>query len=123
MSLSSNKILLANALTNQAAAYFQTVTVSSVGIGNTTAMNAGVSSAQFIPAGWYVLPTGTNNVTIEINAYTGTANAWTTVLGNGVGGYITSDGYNVRANATTGTQSITLYAINKGNAASQTFVS
>ena len=57
MSLSSNKILLANALTNQAAAYFQTVTVSSVGIGNATAMNAGVSSAQFIPAGWYVLPT------------------------------------------------------------------
>ena len=78
MSLSSNKILLANALTNQAAAYFQTVTVSSVGIGNTTAMNAGVSSAQYIPAGWYVLPTGTNNVTIEINAGTSGANAWTT---------------------------------------------
>ena len=121
MSLSSNKILLANALTNQAAAYFQTVTVSSVGIGNATAMNAGVSSAQFIPAGWYVLPTGTNNVTIEINAYTGTANSWTTYIAANTGGTIISDGWNVRANATTGSQTLTLYGLSQGQNATGQF--
>ena len=121
MSLSSNKILLANALTNQAAAYFQTVTVSSVGIGNTTAMNAGVSSAQFVPAGLYILPTTTNNVTIEVNAYTGSANAWTTYIAANTGGTIISDGFNVRANATTSTQTLTLYTANGGNAATGTY--
>ena len=121
MSLSSNKILLANAYTNQAAAYFQTVTVSSVGIGNATAMNAGVSSAQFIPAGWYVLPTGTNNVTIEINAYTGTANSWTTYIAANTGGTIISDGWNVRANATTGSQTLTLYGLSQGQNATGQF--
>ena len=121
MSLSSNKILLANALTNQAAAYFQTVTVSSVGIGNTTAMNAGVSSAQFVPAGLYILPTTTNNVTIEVNAYTGSANAWTTYVAANTGGTIFSDGFNVRANATTSTQTLTLYTVNGGNSATGTY--
>lgn len=121
MSLSSNKILLANALTNQAAAYFQTVTVSSVGIGNATAMNAGVSSAQFIPAGWYVLPTGTNNVTIEINAGTSGANAWTTYIAANTGGTIISDGWNVRGNATTGTQTLTLYGLSQGQNATGQF--
>jgi hypothetical protein len=114
----ADKIIVANTASNTAGSYFQPVVLSSVGAGNTTLM----TSSVVIPVGDYMTP-GNANVTIEINAYTGTANAWTTVLGNGVGGYITSDGYNVRANATTGTQSITLYAINKGNAASQTYVS
>ena len=121
MSLSSNKILLANALTNQAAAYFQTVTVSSVGIGNATAMNAGVSSAQFIPAGWYVLPTGTNNVTIEINTGASGANSWTTYIAANTGGTIISDGWNVRGNATTGTQTLTLYGLSQGQNATGQF--
>ena len=121
MSLSSNKILLANALTNQAAAYFQTVTVTSVGIGNTTAMNAGVSSAQFIPAGWYVLPSGTNNVTIEINTGASGANNWVTYISANTGATILSDGWNVRGNATTGSQTLTLYGLSQGQNATGQF--
>lgn len=123
MSLSLNKILLANAATNTAGAYLQGITISSIGIGNATLMNAGVSSAQFIPAGAYILPQTTNNVTIEVNAYTGTANAWTTYIAANTGGTVISDGWNVRANATTSTQSLTLYTSNGGNNAPGTFTS
>lgn len=121
MSLSSNKILLANALTNQAAAFFQTVTVSSVGIGNATLMNAGTSSAQFIPAGWYVLPSGTNNVTIEINTGASGANNWVTYIAANTGATILSDGWNVRGNATTGSQTLTLYGLSQGQNATGQF--
>ena len=123
MSLSLNKILLANAATNTAGAYLQGITITSIGIGNATLMNAGVSSAQFIPAGAYILPQTTNNVTIEVNAYTGTANAWTTYIAANTGGTVISDGWNVRANATTSTQSLTLYTSNGGNNAPGTFTS
>ena len=121
MSLSLNKILLANASTNTAGAYLQGITITSIGIGNATLMNAGTSSAQFVPAGAYILPQTTNNVTIEVNAYTGTANAWTTYIAANTGGTVISDGWNVRANATTGTQSLTLYTSNGGNNAPGTF--
>ena len=115
MALSSNKILVAAAVTNTAAAYFQPVVVSSVGAGNATAL----INAKAIPAGWYILP-ATANVTIEVNAYTGTANAWTTIVANNTSAaVIISDGVNVRANAVTGTQSVTLYGINEGTAATQ----
>ena len=123
MSLSLNKILLANAATNTAGAYLQGITITSIGIGNTTLMNAGTSSAQFVPAGAYILPQTTNNVTIEVNAYTGTANAWTTYIAANTGGTVISDGWNVRANATTSTQSLTLYNSNGGNNAPGTFTS
>ena len=114
MALALNKIILANASSNTAGAYFEPVTVSSVGAGNATAMG----SSQFIPAGLYVyLPTA--NVTIEYNAYTGSANSWTSWIAANVGGTIFSDGYNVRANATTGTQTVTLYTVNGGQAATQ----
>lgn len=121
MALALNKIILAAASTNGAGAYLQGVTITSVGIGNATAMNAGSSSAQLIPAGLYILPQTTNNVTIEVNAYTGTANAWTTYVAANTGGTIISDGYNVRANATTSTQTLTLFTVNGGNAATGTF--
>jgi uncharacterized protein YigE (DUF2233 family) len=117
MSLSSNKILLANASTNTAGAYFEIVTVSSVGIGNLTAMNAGTSSAQFVPAGWYIIPAGTTNVTIELNTYASNVNNWVTYLASNTAGTIMSDGWNVRANAVTGTQTLTLYGVNDGQAA------
>jgi len=113
-----SKIIVANTNLNTPGGTFQTVTVSSVGIGNTTSMNAGVSSAQYIPAGVYILPP-TANVTVEINSYTGSANAWTTWISANTGGWIESDGYAVRANATTGTQTLTLYTVNGGQAATQ----
>jgi hypothetical protein len=121
MALALNKIVLANAVTNSAGAYLQGVTISSVGIGNTTAMNAGASSAQLVPAGVYILPQTTNNVAIEVNAYTGSANAWTTYIAANTGGTVISDGYNVRANATTSTQTLTLYTVNGGNTATGTY--
>lgn len=121
MALALNKIILANAATNGAGAYLQGVTISSIGIGNATLMNAGVSSAQYVPAGLYILPQTTNNVTIEVNAYTGTANAWTTYVAANTGGTIISDGFNVRANATTSTQTLTLYTVNGGNTATGTY--
>ena len=121
MALALNKIILANAQTNTAGAYLQGVTISSIGIGNATAMNAGVSSAQYVPAGVYILPQTTNNVAIEVNAYTGSANAWTTYIAANTGGTVISDGVNVRANATTATQTLTLYTVNGGNTASGTY--
>jgi len=87
-------------------------------------MNAGTSSAQFVPAGAYILPQTTNNVTIEVNAYTSAgANAWTTYVAANTGGTVISDGWNVRANATTSTQSLTLYTSNGGNNAPGTYSS
>ena len=119
MALALNKIILANAQANTAGAYLQGVTVSSIGSGNATAM----STAVAIPAGVYILPQTTNNVTIEVNAYTGTANAWTTYIAANTGGTVLSDGVNVRANATTGTQTLTLFTVNGGNTAPGTFTS
>jgi len=124
MSLSLNKILLAEASTNTAGAYLQGVTITSIGIGNTTLMNAGVSSAKNVPAGAYILPQTINNVFIEVNAYTSAgANAWITYIAANTGGTIISDGFNVRANATTSTQTLTLYTSNGGNNAPGTYTS
>lgn len=118
MALGMNKILVSNVSSNTAAAYFLPVTVSNVGSGNATAM----SNAQLIPAGLYLmLPAA--NVTIEVNNYTGTANSWSTLLANNTGGTIVSDGWNVRANAVTGTQSVTLLTVNGGQSAPGTFTS
>lgn len=115
MALALNKILVSNVSTNQPAAYWQTVTVSSVGAGNATAMG----SSQLIPAGTYVLP-ATANVVIEFNAYTGTANSWTSIVANNTScALLVSDGWNFRANAVTGTQTVTLYTVNGGQAATQ----
>jgi hypothetical protein len=116
MSLSTNKILVASTYTNTAAAYPETITITSVGIGNATAMNAGVSSAQYIPAGFFtLLPTA--NITIEFNTYTANANSWTTLFAASTGATFYSDGFNWRANASTGTQTLTLYGVNDGQAA------
>jgi len=87
----------------------QPVSVANVGAGNSTAM----LNSQFIPAGTYLmLPAA--NVTVEINNYTGTANSWATLLANNVGGVLISDGFNVRANAVAGTQTVTLLTVNGG---------
>ena len=63
------------------------------------------------------------NVTIEVNNYTGSANSFTTLLANNTGGVLISDGYNVRANAVTGTQSVTLLTVNGGQAVTGTYTS
>lgn len=125
MALALNKIILANAAANTAGAYLQPVVISSIGVGNTTLMNAGTLSAQYVPAGLYIMPVVTTaNVAIEVNAYTGTANAWTTYVVSNGGGTIFSDGYNVRANAiTSGAQTLTLYTVNGGNSATGTYTS
>ena len=117
MTTALSKIILANSPANTAGAYLQPVTVASIGAGNTTLM----TNAKTIPEGLYLWPQQASNVTIEINQYTGAANAWATLIGNNVGGMFLSDGYNVRANAVTGTQSIILWTVNGGNAVVGTF--
>ena len=123
MSGGFSKIIVANVSTNQAASTFLTQTVANVGIGNATAMNAGVSSAQYIPAGTYVYPP-TANVTIEVNNFNTSTNtnAWTTLVAANVGAAtLISDGYNIRANATTGSQTVTLFNVNGGQAVTGTY--
>ena len=112
-----SKILVASTLTNAPSAYLQVTTVTSVGIGNLTAMNAGVSSAQYIPAGMYVFPTATDNVTIELNTGAANVSNWVTYIAANTSGTIISDGYNMRGNAVTATQTLTLYGVNGGQAA------
>jgi len=117
MALALNKIIVSNASANTAGAYLQPVTISSVGSGTSTTMG----TSQFVPAGLYLLlPTA--NVVIEANNYTGSANSWTTLIAASTGGMLVSDGYNVRANASTGTQTVTLLTVNGGQAASGTFL-
>ena len=108
MSLSANKILLANAATNTPGAYIQTQS-----LGNATAT---------IPAGWYQM-LATANVTIEMNTSNNIASpTWVVSLANNTSGVIISDGLNVTANATTNT-TITLATVNGGQAVSSTFTS
>ena len=62
-------------------------------------------------------------MTIEFNAYTGTANSWTSIIANNAAApVLISDGYNVRANAVSGTQTVTLWTVNGGQAVSGTFL-
>ena len=109
-----SKILVASTLTNQPSAFLQVTTITSVGIGNLTAMNAGTSSAQYIPAGQYVIPVNTNNVTIELNTGAANVNNWVTFIAANAAGVIPSDGYNWRGNAVSSTQTLTLYGVNGG---------
>ena len=117
MSGGFSKIVINGATPNTPGGALQPVVLSNVGAG--TATTAG--SAVAIPAGTFILP-ATANVTIELNAYTGSANAWTTIVANNTAApVIVSDGIGVRANAVTGTQTVTLWGINGGNAASGTY--
>lgn len=112
MSLGLNKIILANASTNTAGAYWQLTTV--------TANNAIV----LIPAGTYLaFPTG--NVTIEaVSAYNATTNVptWSTLIANNTGGVVISDGVNVRANVIVATSTTMILAtVNGGQNVSGTY--
>ncbi len=107
MSLSANKILLANAATNTAGAYIQTQA-----LGNATAV---------IPAGFYQV-LATANVTIEMNTSNNISSpTWVVSLANNTSGLIISDGVNFRANVLAGTPTITLYATNGGQNATGSY--
>ncbi len=108
MALATNKILLENAASNSAGAYFQAVTYTVLPSATTT-----------IDAGVFMLVAGADNVTVEAAV---SAGSYSTVLASGVGGVIISDGTNVRFKnfvGTTGTP--TVLEINEGAAASGTY--
>jgi hypothetical protein len=105
MALAMNKIILANATTNTAGAYFSNVTL--------TAANAGT----VIPAGTYMLFPAAN---VVITANNGSS--ITTLLANNTGGMILSDGVNVYAQSTiAGAGSVTALTINGGVNVSGTY--
>ena len=109
MSLASNKIILANAATNGAGAFYQAY----------AAGNATVT----LPAGIYAIPP-TANVTIELNTNTSgnISNAsYQVIVANNTGGTFIADGTNVRANVLSGAPTITLFATNGGQAVSGTY--
>ena len=109
MSLSPNKIILANAATNTAGAYFEP-----------TAVNA-TSSGVTVPAGLYqALPTA--NVYIQFNTSTNIASpTWTNILAANTAGIVWSDGTNVQAVSSNTSATITLYGSNGGQAVSGTY--
>ena len=108
MSLATNKIILANATSNTAGAYFLTTTVAAVNTGNGTV----------IPAGVYLMFPQANTSVIANN---GSANA--TLIAANTGGVIISDGVNVFAKTSATTDTVTLLATNGGQAVSSTFAS
>ena len=100
MSLALNKIILAGANANSAGAYFQTTTFA---VANTT--------STLITAGTYLIA-ATANVNVEIQTAS-TGNTWATLLANGAGGMVISDGTNVRLTGTTaGTKTVTALTVN-----------
>jgi len=107
MALAMNKIILANATTNTAGAYFSNVTL--------TAANAGT----VIPPGTYLLFPSAN---VVITANNGSA--ITTLPANNTGGMILSDGVNVFAQSTiAGAGTVTALTINGGISANSTYAS
>lgn len=116
MALSTNKIILANAATNSAGAYFEP-TVVYTGTGATT----GVA----VPAGvWTMLPT--TNVVIQLNTSSNlAAPSWSNLSAVNVGvPLFLSDGINVQAiSSNTANITVTLYGVNGGTAVSSTFAS
>ena len=109
MSLSPNKIILANAATNTAGAYFEAYAVNAT------------SSGVTVPAGLYqALPTA--NVVIQFNTSTNIASpTWTNILAANTAGIVWSDGTNVQAVSSNTSATITLYGSNGGQAVSGTY--
>ena len=107
MSLATNKIILANATSNTAGAYFLTTTVAAVNTGNGTV----------IPAGVYLMFPQANTSVIANN---GSSNA--TLIAANTGGVIISDGVNVFAKTSYASgDTVTLLATNGGQAVSGTY--
>lgn len=109
MSLATNKIILANATSNTAGAYFLTTTVAAVNTGNGTV----------IPAGVYLMFPQANTSVIANN---GSSNA--TLIAANTGGVIISDGVNVFAKTSYASgDTVTLLATNGGQAVGSTYAS
>ena len=109
MSLATNKIILANATSNTAGAYFLTTTVAAVNTGNGTV----------IPAGVYLMFPQANTSVIANN---GSSNA--TLIAANTGGVIISDGVNVFAKTRYASgDTVTLLATNGGQAVGSTYAS
>ena len=107
MSLSTTKIILANAQTNTAGAYFLTTTLTASNSGNGTV----------IPAGVFLMFPQAN---VSVIAYNGSANA--TLVAANTGGVIISDGVNVYAKSSYASgDTVTLLATNGGQAVSGTY--
>ena len=105
MALATNKILLENAASNSAGAYFQAVTYTVLPSATTT-----------IDAGVFLVVAGASNVTVEAAV---SAGSYSTILASGVGGVIISDGTNVRFKNFVGTTGVpVVLEINEGAAAS-----
>lgn len=112
MSLAVQKILLSGLNTSQPGAGFKYANVT-CGVGNAT---TGLATVLPPGIGWVAVST---NVLLEVNIPTANAavNGWTTMYGNNVIGMYISDGQNVRANAISGTQTITVITVNPGSEA------
>ena len=107
MSLATNKIILANATSNTAGAYFLTTTLTAVNTGNGTV----------IPAGVYLMFPQANTSVIANN---GSSNA--TLMAANTGGVVISDGVNVFAKSSYASgDTVTLLATNGGQAVSGTY--
>ena len=100
MALALNKITIAGANANSAGAYFLTTSFSVSGTGSTV-----------MTAGTYLIQ-ATANVNVEIQTAS-TGATWGTLMANGVGGMVISDGTNVRLTGTTaGTKTVTALTVN-----------
>lgn len=112
MSLSSNKIILANASTNTVGAYFQ--------FANVAANSTGVT----IPAGIYQVVTAAN-VYIQVNSSNNIASpSWsniTTSTGNAVPSVIISDGVNFQAVSVNTSATLVMIGTNGGIGVTGTF--
>ena len=109
MSLATNKIILANATSNTAGAYFLTTTLTAVNTGNGTV----------IPAGVYLMFPQANTSVIANN---GSSNA--TLMAANTGGVVISDGVNVYAKSSYASgDTVTLLATNGGQAVGSTYAS
>ena len=112
MSLSTNKILLANASTNTAGAFFQVVSLN---------VTNAATAASTIPAGLHYVP-NTANVTVYFNTSNNIASpSFQVALANNTAGLVYSDGVNVVANSAFGNVVINLYTSNGGSAVSGTY--
>ena len=123
MSLSVAKIILANAATNTAGAYFETTTVytGANAIGSPGAATLGGT----VPAGiWMLLPTNSTNVVIQMNTSTSLASpTFYNIAAVNVGATtFISDGSNVQLLSTNSANiAVTIYGTNGGQAVSGTY--